>query len=466
MASTTADGEAPKGEPAGEAKSEAQKLAEQPWPPRKDAYYSLIVMTIVVMFTVIDRQIMSVMIEPMKETYQVSDTMIGLLVGAAFSITYGIAGLPIARFADQTNRRNLVAASIGFWSFCTAACGICQNYWQIFIARLGIGIGESGYGPAAWSIATDNFPREKVAMATGTYGIGAMVGTGMAMFMGGAVLALVQGMPLVELPFGGVIHPWQWAFIVVGLPGLLWALVVMTTKEPPRRGVAAGEKSPKVPLKELGKWLKDDWRTYTAVIPASGMKQLIAAGQQVWGVTFFHREFDWSVSYSAVMMGLMTIIVSPVAMILGGKLSEYLAKNGRHDANLRVVIYGLLGSVPCLALAPQLPNGYASLTLFGVGIFIGTLGFGPGIAAFQVITPNRMRAQVSALSQFGSNVLAYALAPVIVALFTDFVFRDPAMLKYSMTATTLSMGIIALLLALQGLKSYGRSYERAVRENF
>src|SRR5690606_14828043 len=157
----------------GETVSTAQDAGVQSWPPRKDAYYSLIVMTIVVMFTVIDRQIMSVMIEPMKQDFQVSDTQISLLIGAACSITYGIAGLPIARFADRTDRRNLVAGSIAFWSVCTAACGVCQNYAQIFVARLGIGMGESGYGPAAWSIATDNFPREKVAMATGTYGIGA-----------------------------------------------------------------------------------------------------------------------------------------------------------------------------------------------------------------------------------------------------------------------------------------------------
>ncbi len=291
MTSSVADGTSSEGEAAAPAPDAGVQL----WPPRKDAYYSLIVMTIVVMFTVIDRQIMSVMIEPMKQDFQISDTEVGLLIGAAFSITYGIAGLPIARFADRTNRRNLVAVSIGFWSLCTVACGVCQNYGQIFLARLGIGIGESGYGPAAWSIATDNFPREKVAMATGTYGIGAMVGTGMAMFLGGAVLALVEGMPMVSLPFGGVIRPWQWAFIVVGLPGLLWAFVVMTTKEPPRRGIAAGTKPPKVPLSELGNWMKDDWRTYLAVIPSSGMKQLIAAGQQVWGVTFFYREFGWSI---------------------------------------------------------------------------------------------------------------------------------------------------------------------------
>jgi len=443
-----------------------QQAGEMAWPPRKDAYYSLVVMTVVVMFTVIDRQILNIMIDPMKQDFSISDTQAALLLGAAFSITYGIAGLPIARFADRTNRRNLVAASLAFWSACTTACGLAQSYAAMFAARLGIGIGESGYGPAAWSIATDNFPREKVAMATGTYGIGAMVGIGLASFMGGAVLAFVEGMPEVPLPFGGVIRPWQWAFFVVGVPGLLWTIVVLSTKEPPRRGIAKGQKPPKKPIGEIVTWLKNDWRTYVAVIGGAGMKQLVAAGQSVWGITFFHREFGWALSKAGMLMGLVTIIASPVAMILGGKLSEHMARSGRSDANLRIVVYGLLGSVPVLALAPQMPNGYLSLAMFGIGIFIGTLGFGPGIAAFQVITPNPMRAQVSALSQFSSNVLAFALAPLIVALFTDYLFKDPAALKHSITLSTVTMGILALFIAIQGLKPYARAYERAVREDF
>lgn len=438
----------------------------QPWPPRRDAYYSLFVMTIVVMFTVIDRQILNIMIEPMKADFHISDTQAALLLGAAFSITYGLAGIPIARIADRSNRRNLVAISIAFWSSCTMACGMAQSYGGMFLARLGIGIGESGYGPASWSIATDNFPREKVAVATGTYGIGAMIGIGLASFLGGAVLALVEGLPPMALPFGGVIRPWQWAFILVGLPGLLWSIVVLTTREPPRRGSAAGAKAATLPVREVVSWLRENWRTYVAVIGGAGMKQLVAAGQATWGVTFYHREFGWSLAKAGMVSGATTIIISPIAMILGGKLSEHLARKGRHDANLLIVVFGLLFSVPVLAVAPLMPNPYLALAGNALGIFIGTLGFGPGVASFQVITPNKMRAQVSSLSQFCTNVLAFALAPLIVALFTDYVFRDPAALKYSMSLCTLSMGVLALIVTSQGLKPYARAYERAVRENF
>jgi len=442
---------------------EAVMPPAQPWPGKRAAYYSLFVLTIVVMFTVLDRQILSLLIDPIKADFQITDTEAALLMGAAFSITYGIVGLPIARIADTANRRNLVAICIAFWSACTMASGIAQNYAGMFLARLGIGIGESGYGPATWSIVTDSFPREKVAFATGTLGIGAMMGTGLAMFLGGAVLAFVEHLPPLSVPWIGLIRPWQWAFIIVGLPGLIWALVVMTTHEPVRRGVR-GAKARSVPVREVGRYLLDDWRSYVAVIGGTCMKYLMALGPAQWGPTFFHREFGWQLSHVGLVLGTMTVIVSPIGMIAGGKLSEYWTKQGKADANLRIVLYGLLFSVPLLTVAPLLPNPYMVLAFNAVGMFIGTLGFGPGVAAFQLITPNTMRAQVSSISQFSTNVLAFAISPLIVALFTDYLFNDPADLKYSMALSIGILGPLAILITWQGMKPYARSYQRACRD--
>src|SRR5262245_8935338 len=234
-------------------------------PTQRQANYSLFALTIVVMFTVLDRQVLALMIEPIKGDFGITDTQAALLLGAAFSLTYAIAGLPIARLADRVNRRNLVAACLAFWSAATMACGVAQNYGGLLLARMAIGVGESGYGPASWSIITDSFRREKVAFATGILGIGAMAGTGMAMFLGGAVLALVAHFPAVDLPIVGVMRSWQWAFIIVGAPGLLWALVVLTTREPARRGL--GESKPKaVPVMEVARFMLHDWRTYLATI--------------------------------------------------------------------------------------------------------------------------------------------------------------------------------------------------------
>ncbi|MGF7171790.1 MFS family permease [Sphingobium xanthum] len=449
---------------AGEAAAAATPPVEgQPWPPRKDAYYSLFVMTIVVMFTVLDRSVMSLLIEPIKQDFGITDTQAALLIGAAFSLPYGIVGIWVARLADFHNRRNLVACSIAFWSACTVACGAAQGYWSLMIARMGIGAGESGYGPASWSIATDNWPREKVAFATATMGMGAMLGTGLALFLGGAVLHFVAGMPPVELPGIGLIRSWQWTFIIVGAPGLIWTLVVLTTKEPPRRGLG-GKKAAQVPVREVAGWLKDDWRTYAATVGGMGMKAMLLAVPATWGATFIHREFGWPLSEVGMITGTITLIISPIALMTGAKLSEYWTTLGRNDANLRIVLYGLLISVPIMIAAPMMPNPWMVLAMNAAASFVGTVGFGPSIAAFQVITPNRMRAQVGALTQFCNNVIAFALSPVIVALFTDYLFRDEGALKYSMMLNAAIMGTFAILIVVQGMKPYARSYQRAVRE--
>ncbi|HWW64840.1 MAG TPA: MFS transporter [Sphingomonadaceae bacterium] len=434
------------------------------WPARKDAYYSLFVITMVVMFTVLDRSVMSLLIDPIKHDFGISDTQAALLIGAAFSLPYGVVGILVARLADRSNRRNLVAASLGVWSACTVFCGMTQSYVALLLARMGIGAGESGYGPASWSIATDYWPREKVAFATGTMGIGAMLGTGLAFFLGGAVLHFVSGIPPVHVPGIGIIRPWQWAFIIVGTPGLIWSFVVLTSKEPPRRGLAAGQRAPNVAVREVARWLADDWRTYLAVIGGMCIKAMMLAGPATWGATFLHRQFGWDLAKVGMVSGTITLVVSPIGLLAGAKLSEYWTKKGMQDANLRIVFYGLICSIPLMIISPLMPSAWLVLAVNAVASFVGTLGFGPSIAAFQVITPNRMRAQVGSLTQFCNNVIAFALSPVIVALFTDYLFRDPAALRYSMVLNAALMGTISLLVVWQGLKPYGRSYERAVRE--
>ncbi len=145
--------------------------------PRRSAYYSLFVLTIVVAFTSIDRQILSLMIDPVKREFAISDTQAALLLGAAFSLPYAFIGFPLARYADRGNRRNLIAGCIAFWSLATTACGVAQSYAHLLLARFGIGAGESGFGPATWSVIADSLPREKVAWGTSILSIGAMLGS-------------------------------------------------------------------------------------------------------------------------------------------------------------------------------------------------------------------------------------------------------------------------------------------------
>ncbi|MBN8831873.1 MAG: MFS transporter [Sphingomonadales bacterium] len=444
---------------------EGPKADTHELPTRRQSYWSLFVLTIVVMFTVLDRQILGLMIEPVKQDFGITDTQAALLLGAAFAFPYAIAGMPIARLADSCNRRNLVAACIGFWSIATCACGLAQSYFQMFLARLGIGAGESGYGPATWSIVTDSFPREKVAFGTGMLSIGGTVGGGLALFLGGAILAFTEHLPAVSLPFGGHIRPWQWAFIFVGLPGLVWALVVLTTREPNRRGAVKGVKNT-VPVKQVAGFMGDNWRVYVAVIGGLCMKMLMGSGMNQWMPTFYHREFGWKIAEIGLIIGGMTLVIAPIALITGGKLSEWWMKRGTPDANLRIVLYGLIVGVPVSILTPLMPSPWLVLAMSAVSMFITALGTGPGIASFQIVTPNRMRAQVSSVYQFSTHVISLTVGPLAVALLTDYLFGDPQAIKYSLSLCAALLGPVTILLVWQGLKPYARAYERAVREGY
>ncbi|MEH3105804.1 MAG: MFS transporter [Sphingomonas fennica] len=438
--------------------------ADQPWPSARSSCYTMFVLGVVVMFTILDRQVLALMIAPIKADFGISDTQAALLLGAAFSLTYALAGLPIARIADVANRRNLIAACIAFWSASTMACGLAQNYAHLFLSRLGIGIGEAGYAPATWSMVTDTFPREKVAFATGTIAIGGYVGSGGALILGGSVLALLAAFPIGALPVIGVLRPWQWTFVIVGLPGLLWALVVLTLREPPRRGVAAGQRR-SVPAADVARLLWADWRTYTAVIGGMAVKSLMTMGTTQWMPTLFVRQFGWTLTQIGLWQGIVVLIAGPIGLVAGGKLSEYLHRRGMIDADLRIVFWALIVTVPLSVIFPLVADPHAMLALYGLNIFIASLGIGPGTASLQVITPNPMRAQVSAIYMFCMNVIGLALGPLIVALFTDYLFSNEQDLKYSISLCAITLGPITCLVVAQGLRPYRQSYANAMRRD-
>jgi len=265
----------------------------------------------------------------------------------------------------------------------------------------------------------------------------------------------------IDVPLIGVLRPWHWVFIIVGAPGLLWALVVLTLREPPRRGMVLSRKKA-VPMTDVAKFMGRDWRTYTAIIGGMAVKSLMGVGSAQWVPTLFHREFGWSLSKIGLTQGTIVLIVGPLALIAGGKLSEWMHRRGIADADMRIVFYCSCAMVPVSVLLPLCGNPMIMLVLFAMTTIISSIGYGPGTAAFQLITPNQMRAQVSAIYMFCYNVVGLALGPLIIALFTDFMFKDPQDLKYSMALCAAMLGPLAFILIAQGLKPYARAYARSL----
>ena len=192
----------------------------------------------------------------------------------------------------------------------------------------------------------------------------------------------------------------------------------------------------------------------------------MGSGMNQWMPTFYHREFGWKIAEIGLIIGGMTLVIAPIALITGGKLSEWWMKRGTPDANLRIVLYGLIVGVPVSILTPLMPSPWLVLAMSAVSMFITALGTGPGIASFQIVTPNRMRAQVSSVYQFSTHVISLTVGPLAVALLTDYLFGDPQAIKYSLSLCAALLGPVTILLVWQGLKPYARAYERAVREGY
>jgi MFS family permease len=451
-----------------------ERRGEQPWPSPRRAWYALAVLTVALMVATIDRSVLALLVGPIKHDLNVTDTQMSLLLGMAFVSIYAFLGLPIARLADVHSRRLIIGIGIAFWSVMTALSGLVHTYLQLFLARVGVGGGEASFAPATYSMLTDSFPKEKLPRAMAVMGIGFSAGSGLALIFGGWVIHLVSGMPPVTLPVVGNIHPWQLVFFAVGLPGLLLAAVMATVKEPVRRGLIASsistapasahvrENPPRsLPLKQIFAFLSSERSTYVPIFLAMGIKSLLLFGMSAWTPTFFVRTYGWTMPQIGAMTGLILLIVSPLGLLTGGWLAERFARQGYDDANMRVVLIATVASLPATILFPLMPT--AELALAGVALaqFIASLGIGPGNAALQIITPNQMRGQVSAMYMFIFNIVGYGLGPTAVALFTDYVFRAEGALRYSIASVAGITAPLAVLIVWYGLKPYGQSVLRA-----
>src|ERR1700735_997165 len=209
-----------------------------PYPSSFAAWYSVAVLMLIYIFSFIDRSAISLIVEPMKRDLQISDTQIGLLQGSAFAPLYTFLGLPIARLSDRHSRRAIIAAGVFIWSIMATLCGLARTVMQLFVARIGVGVGEAALSPAAYSVITDSFPRSKLGSAFGVYNIGITIGAGIAFLVGGIVVAAVSHAGAsYTLPLFGEVRAWQMVFIVTGAPGILLPLLLLTFREPARRGL-------------------------------------------------------------------------------------------------------------------------------------------------------------------------------------------------------------------------------------
>ena len=446
-----------------EAPAAAAVAVQEPWPSPIRAWYGVAVFTLVLTFNAIDRQIMNLLVEPIKHDLAISDTQMSLLLGFSYAVFSAVAGIPIARLADVKSRRLIIAIGVIGWSTMTAACGIAQNYWQLFLARVGVGVGDACNAPATFSILADTFPKDKLHQATSVLSIGFLTGTGISLIVGATVIQLVAGTPSILLPLVGEIRSWQLVFILVGLPGLLLALLLTTVEEPKRRGLMGGtaEKPEALPLVEILRFLHSEWKTYGPIFLTLAFRAMLGFGIIVWLPSFFIRTYGWTPSMIGYSQGLILLVVAPVGLVCGSFLAGWLLKRGYRDANLRVVMIASIAIAPCAMIFPLLPDPRWALGVYALYTFLAYLSPGPQNAALQIITPNQMRAQITAMFILIFNLVGFGVGPTFIAMFTDYVLGDESYLRYSLALGGLVLAPLAALVTWYGLEPYTESLRRS-----
>ncbi len=433
--------------------------AAEGYPPAATANYALILLLLAYILSFIDRNVMAVLIGPIRADFAISDFQYSLLHGFAFSMFYIVMGLPIARLADRHSRKWIITAGLVAWSAMTCLCGAARSFGGLFLARVGVGIGEATLSPSAFSMLGDLFPREKLARALAIYSLGITLGGGMAYVVGGAVYAwFAQGDPVV-LPLLGEMRPWQMTFIAVGAPGLLLAVLFSFLPEPVRRedvaSTAAQEKQQSAPgLAAIMAHLRAHGRAYLAPMGAASVLSILGYGTMAWYPEFLIRSFDMPRAEAGSQFGLMFLLAGSAGALAGGWSVEPLRRRGYADAPLRIVLL-----VAALWLLPAVAgplSGSAELAIWWAApiVFFLNAHFGVGVAAVQFMTPNRMRAQVSALMLFFTNLFGLAFGPSAVAMLTDFVFGDDQALRYALALLPLLVCPLAIALVVQGMRSY------------
>jgi MFS family permease len=368
---------------------------------------TLALLTITYFFSYMDRQILAILQELIKKDLALSDTQLGLLSGLAFAVFYATLGIPVARLADRANRKNIVAVSLAIWSVMTAAGGLAQNFVQLLIARIGVGIGEAGSSPPSHSIIADLYPPERRAGAMGVYSLGVVLGAALGTFIGGLVASA---------------YGWRAAMFVIGLPGVLLAVIVWLFVVEPRRGLSdTHNHAVHEALPSLGKGFASILANRPALhlVMAVTLTSMIGYGLTAWGPSFMVRSLGFTVREISLYVALPAGAAGAASAVLGGRLADRLARShGLHAQSLMVAVLKTL-ALPFTLAFFLLDSPVAAIASYFMYVLLANSYLGPTFALIQGLAPVRLRALWAAITLLVINLIGLGLGPTLVGVISD-----------------------------------------------
>lgn len=416
------------------------------YPPTGYAWYVVVLLTLGYILSYIDRSILSMLVEPIKADFDLTDTQIGLLLGPAFAIFYASMGLPLGWLADNMKRRTLVGIGIFVWSAATCFSGFAKGFASLFIARVTVGAGEATLGPCAISLISDMFPEGKRARALAVYSTALSIASAIAFFGGAKLLAWANNFDTTGLPIIEGLKPWQIVFIIVGSPGLILGLLMLSIKEPKRQAdfESDGVKKQSVKISDTLKYYKENGGPFFSICMLLGL-MLIIVYSQFFATAMYERTWGWTASEYGVRNAVGLIIFGPTSVMFGGWLVDYFHDKGVKDAGLKVLKIGFYILVPFNIIYPLMPNPWAALIVSFIGVSGIAITTVAGLPTVLKIIPAQIRGQSIAIYYMIMSLAGLFIGPTAVGFTSDVIFGDPSKLNYAMALVTAVFGIIALL---------------------
>ncbi|HUD29604.1 MAG TPA: MFS transporter [Novosphingobium sp.] len=436
-------------------------IAVQPYPPRLRSWGVLVLFCIASIISVIDRGILTLVVQPVRAELGITDLQISLLQGLSFGIFYAVMGIPLGLLADRVSRKRLLIFGIVVWSLATLYGAEASNFGELFAARLLVGLGEAALAPCAISMIGDMFPAQQRGRPISVYLLGQAVAPGIGLFLTAQVLAAAPRGAFDGLPLLDGLAPWRVVFAICGVIGLFVAALMLVYREPVRRTVAAAGGSGS--FAESFGYLRRNWIVFLPFYVGFAVATMHTYGLAGWNATYLIRTFERSPVEVGEWLGTAAVICGGAGALTAGWVNDRIARGGRPGAKLRLLMAICAFALPStlLAFAPSFPVGLAMVVLsIAIMPMLGTTM----ISSVTELVPGNMRGVATSLLGLTNTLLGATMGPLLIAFSTEHVYRDPALIGASMT--TVGLPVIALGLVLYWLAARGMGKRLAADAQF
>jgi len=413
----------------------------------------VIVLLIFCVFAVIDRSVIAMLVDPIKHSLGISDTQIALLMGIAYAAAYALGGLPMGYLVDKKPRKWILYFAVTFWGLAEAACGIPGGFAWLFLARMAVGLGEAPLHPSAHSIIADTVPKRRLATVMSIYSGGNLIGTGFALIIGGWIVNSLLHHSSIDVPLLGKVAPWQFAFIITGLPGLALALLILPFREPPRTHVSSATQGT---WGELFAFLRLRWQVLLCLSIVFGGMNIVNGGLIKWQPAYLSRFYHLNPKQYGFALGIIDATSAVAGLIVSGWLVDRWFVRGRLDAHLSYYLWAIVLTSPIVFYGLVSAN----LTIFLISAVVAksvTVNFlGLAAAQVQLIAPPRLRGRLSGLYfMMIIALLGSTFGALVPALISDHVLHDEIRIGRSLAMTLAIFAPLSVIAIL-----WGRRYVR------